>query len=28
MLGVKVYVQHHNNPNRKTNYSLITVEKG
>lgn len=26
--GVKVYLQHHDNPNRKTKYSLITVEKG
>ncbi|MHC1748547.1 MAG: DNA/RNA nuclease SfsA [Cellulosilyticaceae bacterium] len=26
--GVKVYLQHHDNPKRKTNYSLIAVEKG
>ena len=24
----EVYVQHHNNPNRKTEYSLISVQKG
>lgn len=26
--GVTVYVEHHNNPKRKTNYSLIGVKKG
>lgn len=26
--GATVYVQHHDNPSRKTNYSLITVQKG
>ncbi|MGL6174080.1 MAG: DNA/RNA nuclease SfsA [Cellulosilyticaceae bacterium] len=26
--GVKVYLEHHNNPKRKTNYSLIAVQKG
>lgn len=26
--GAKVYLEHHNNPNRKTEYSLIAVEKG
>lgn len=26
--GVDVYLQHHDNPNRKTNYSLISVQKG
>ena len=24
----EVYVQHHDNPNRKTEYSLISVQKG
>ena len=28
MEGVTVYVEHHNNPKRKTNYSLIGVKKG
>ena len=26
--GATVYVQHHDNPSRKTSYSLITVQKG
>lgn len=26
--GVKVYLEYHNNPKRKTNYSLIAVQKG